>query len=175
MQLKSTHRIYTPSFGIQSLSLRGKSELTQLTRDAYNAFTNTVYIPDSKAGIPIHKPVPEEMKDYFLHGIPAGCPWLFWRQDKDGQYKPLGDFKKSFKTCVKAAGLVDVRVHDLRHVAASDLCAMGNSERAIMDIAGWKTPMLSTYWHKDSLRSAKTILFRGRCEDKCEDQKAAAL
>jgi hypothetical protein len=52
---------------------------------------------------------------------------------------------------------------------------MGNSERAIMDIAGWKTPMLSTYWHKDSLRSAKTILFRGRCEDKCEDQKAAAL
>jgi integrase len=147
-----------------------KSELTLLKRDAYNSFTNTIYVPDSKAGIPIHKPVPEEMKDYFLNGIPAKCSWLFWRYQKKGeQYLPLGDFKRAFKKCVDKAGVVDVRIHDCRHVAASDLCAMGNSERAIMDIAGWKTPMLSTYWHKDSLRSAQTIRFHGKCENKCEN------
>jgi integrase len=143
-----------------------KNELTHLTRDAYNSFTNTLYIPDSKAGIPIHKPVPEEMKDYFLNGIPPGCPWIFWRQRiKDKKYLPLGDFRKAFLKCVNKAGLVNVRIHDFRHVAATDLCMVGNSERAIMDIAGWKTPMLSTYWHKDSLRSAQTIRFYPKCEN----------
>jgi integrase len=151
-----------------------KSELTGLKREAYNAFTNTVYVPKSKAGIPIHKPVPEEMKEYF-QGVPAACPWLFYRQDKKGGFHPLGDCKKAFQSCVKAAGLQNVRVHDLRHVAASDLCAFGNSERAIMDIAGWKTPMLSTYWHKDSLKSAQNIQFSRKCEATVKRQSVAAV
>jgi integrase len=151
-----------------------KSELTGLTREAYNAFTNTVYVPKSKAGIPIHKPVPEEMKDYF-QGVPAGCPWLFYRQDKEGAFHPLGDCKKAFQSCVKAAGLQNVRIHDLRHVAASDLVMAGNSERAIMDIAGWKTPMLSTYWHKDSLRSAQNIKFSPKCEASVKRQNLEAV
>jgi integrase len=150
-----------------------KSELTGLKREAYNAFTNTVYVPKSKAGIPIYKPVPEELKEYF-QGIPAGCPWLFYRQEKDG-FHSLGDFRKVWHSCLKAAGLQNVRVHDLRHVAASDLCAAGNSERAIMDIAGWKTPMLSTYWHKDSLKSAQNIQFSRKCEATVKRQSVAAV
>jgi hypothetical protein len=51
----------------------------------------------------------------------------------------------------------------------------GNSERAIMDIAGWKTPMLSTYYHKDSLRSAQTIRFPGKCEASVKRQSMAAV
>jgi integrase len=152
-----------------------KSELTQLSREAYNAFTNTVYVPTSKAGIPIYKPVPDEMRPYFLNGIPKECPWLFFRQDKSGKFHPLGDFRKAFQKCLMRAGLSNVRVHDLRHVAASDLCALGNSEREIMDIAGWKTPMLSTYWHKDSLRSAQAIRFRAPCENKCENNQVAIV
>ncbi len=152
-----------------------KSELTQLSREAYNAFTNTVYIPTSKAGIPIYKPVPDEMRPYFLNGIPKECPWLFFRQDKSGKFHSLGDFRKAFRTCLKMAGLSNVRVHDLRHVAASDLCALGNSEREIMDIAGWKTPMLSTYWHKNSLRSAQAIRFQGHCENRCENIQVAVV
>jgi integrase len=150
-----------------------KSELTGLKREAYNAFTNTVYVPKSKAGIPIHKPVPDEMKEYF-QGVPAACPWLFYRQDKKG-FHPLGDCKKAFQSCVKAAGLQNIRVHDLRHVAASDLCALGNSERSIMDIAGWKTPMLSAYWHKDSLKSAQNIQFSRKCEASVKRQSVAAV
>jgi integrase len=144
-----------------------------LRREAYNAFTNTIYVPESKAGIPIYKPVPEELKEYF-QGVPAACPWLFYRQDKDG-FHPLGDFRKAWHSCLKAAKLQNVRVHDLRHVAASDLCAAGNSERAIMDIAGWKTPMLSTYWHKNSLRSAQTIKFPGNCEASVKRQSVVAV
>lgn len=151
-----------------------KGELVKLPREAYNAFTNQIFVPDSKAGISINKPVPPEMKDYFIKGIPAGCPWLFFRQEKDG-FHSLGDFKKAFRSCVKAAGLQNVRVHDLRHVAASDLCALGNSEREIMDIAGWKTPMLSTYWHKDSMRSAANIKFSSKCEHAVNNESAAAI
>jgi Site-specific recombinase XerD len=152
-----------------------KGELTNLSREAYNAFTNTIYIPKSKAGIPIHKPVPDEMKEYFLNGIPTGCPLLFFRQNKDGSFHSLGDFRRAFKSCLKAAGLQNVRVHDLRHVAASDLCAAGNSERAIMDIAGWKTPMLSTYWHKDSLKSAQNIQFSRNPGHFMDTSKAEAI
>ncbi len=150
-----------------------KSELVSLPREAYNAFTNTIYVPKSKAGIPIYKPVPEELKEYF-QGIPTGCPWLFYRQEKDG-FHSLGDFKNAWKSCLEDAGLQNVRVHDLRHVAASDLCALGNSERAIMDIAGWKTPMLSTYWHKNSLKSAQSIKFSRKCDSAVIVSNVAAV
>ena len=77
-------------------------------------------------------------------------------------YHSLGDFKKAWAFCLKKAELSNVRVHDLRHVAASDLYAAGVPEREIMDVAGWKTPMLSSYRHKNSLKSAQKInsLFR---------------
>jgi integrase len=151
-----------------------KSELVNLPREAYNAFTGTIYVPKSKSGIPIHKPVPEEMKGYFQN-IPAGCPWLFYRQDKEGGFHSLGDFRQAWCKCVSAAGLENVHVHDLRHVAATDLSMFGNSERAIMDIAGWKTPMLSTYWHKDSLRSAQNIQFSRYCEASVKHSKVEAV
>lgn len=151
-----------------------KSELLNLPKENYNAITKTIYVPDSKAGIPIHKPVPKEMIGYF-EKIPSKCPYLFYRETKSG-YRPLGDFRKSWRSSLKLAGIKDCRVHDLRHVAASDLYAAGNSERKIMDIAGWLTPMLSTYRHKDSLKSAQSIVFdgdlKGKRENKCETLEA---
>lgn len=135
-----------------------KSELTSARREQYNAFDATIYIPDSKADIPIYKPVPDEMRRYF-DSIPTECPWLFYRQDKDGSFHALGTLQKPWAFCLKKAGLLNVRIHDLRHISATDLYEAGNPERVIMDICGWKTPMLSTYRHKDSYRSAKAIRF----------------
>jgi integrase len=62
--------------------------------------------------------------------------------------------------CLKQTNTPNFHVHDLRHIAASDLYEAGNAERMIMDVAGWKTPMLSTYRHKDSFRSAQAIQFQ---------------
>ncbi|NLD98598.1 MAG: site-specific integrase [Fibrobacter sp.] len=135
-----------------------KGEMINLPKTAFNPFTNTIYVPDSKADIPIHKPVPEHMLHYFRN-IPADCPYLFYRQDKNGKYYPLGDFRKAFKFCLKIAGLKDVRYHDTRHCAATNTYVTGTTEREIMDVAGWKTPMLSTYWHKNSLKSAQNYKF----------------
>jgi integrase len=134
-----------------------KTELTSAKREQYNPFTGTIYIPDSKADIPIYKPVPSEMKQYF-DSIPSDCPYLFYWKDKKG-YHALGTLQKPWAYCLKKAELTNVRIHDLRHISASDLYHAGNPERTIMDIAGWKTPMLSTYRHKDSFKSAQSIQF----------------
>lgn len=151
------HRPYILPFVEYSIAVPcRKSELVTAMREQYNQFTNTVYIPDSKAGIPITKPIPASMVDYF-RSIPTDCPFLFYRTDENGNYHALGDFKKAWKYCCTKAGLQNVRVHDLRHVAASDLYSSGIPERVIMDVAGWKTPMLSTYRHRDSLKSAQSI------------------
>lgn len=136
-----------------------KGELIEARKEQYNAFNQTIYIPDSKADIPIYKPVPAEMRTYF-DSIPVECEWLFFRRlKKDGSYHKLGTLQKPWSYCVKKAGLSNVRIHDLRHISATDLYEVGNEERVIMDIAGWKTPMLSNYRHKDSFRSAKKIKF----------------
>ncbi|MDD5673273.1 MAG: tyrosine-type recombinase/integrase [Chitinivibrionales bacterium] len=141
------------------------SELINLTRENYNMLTNTLYVPDSKAGIPIYKPIPQKMAGYFRN-IPSDCPWIFYRQDESGNYHQLKYFRTTFKTCLRKAKIVNFRFHDTRHIAATDLYALGNPERMIMDIAGWKTPMLSTYRHKNSLQSAMKIKFyESRCED----------
>jgi integrase len=134
------------------------SELTEAKREQYSMFTRTIYIPDSKAGIPIHKPVPEEMTDYF-NSIPSDCPYLFYQRLDDGEYRSLSHLRYAWSYCLKKAGILNLRIHDLRHIAATDLYEAGNAERAIMDIAGWKTAMLSTYRHKDSFRSAQKMVF----------------
>jgi integrase len=134
------------------------TELTSAKREQYNPFTATIYIPDSKADIPIYKPVPTEMKRYF-DSIPADCPWLFYRRD-DAGYHALGTMQQAWAYCLKEAKLSNVRIHDTRHISASDLYEAGNPERMIMDIAGWVTPMLSNYRHKDSFRSAQGIQFQ---------------
>jgi len=135
------------------------SELVNAKREQYSPFTGTIYIPDSKAGIPIHKPIPEEMTGYF-NAIPLDCPWLFYQRIDGGKYRPLTHLRYAWMYCLKRAGIADLRVHDLRHIAATDLYANGNSERRIMGVAGWKTPMLSHYRHKDSLRDAQETVFR---------------
>jgi len=134
-------------------------ELMSARREQYNPFTNTIYIPDSKAKIPMHKPVPEEMLVYF-ETIPVECPWLFWWLDKVGNFRQWKCLDTWWWRCREVAGLSDVRIHDLRHIAATDLYEAGNSERAIRAVAGWKTNMLDNYYHKDGLRSAQTIVFK---------------
>jgi integrase len=134
------------------------SELTSALRTQYNHFTGTIYIPDSKAGIPIHKPIPEEMREYF-NSIPDDCQWLFYQKTGQGKYRPLTNLRYAWAYCLKQAEITDYRIHDLRHEAATALYEAGNQTRVIMDIAGWKTDMLTIYRNKHSLRSAQKIVF----------------
>ena len=138
------------------------SELIEAGREQFNSFTKTVYVPDSKTGVPIHKPVPPSTLPYFL-SIPPICPWLFYRIDKDGNYYKISyqSARKALKYCLKKAKLVDVQFKDTRHWAVTDLIEQGNSAHHVADIAGWvDTKMLKNYRHVNSLRSAQSIEFK---------------
>lgn len=106
------------------------------------------------------KPIPPAMKAYFETLPPEDvCPYLFHRYEKKtDQFFPLGDFKKAWKRCLRLADIPDFRFHDLRHMAVSLLINNGTPERVVMQIAGWVTPMFSTYYHmagKESLAFVK--------------------
>ena len=85
-----------------------KSELVKAKREQYNPFTGTIYIPDSKADISIYKPVPESLKSYF-NSIPSDCPYLFFKQSKNGKHHPLSDFKKSMGLLLEESW--NIRLH----------------------------------------------------------------
>ena len=148
-----------------------KSEMVNAKREDYNEFSQIIRIRNgtTKNDSGVWKPVPPDMVEYFK-SIPADCPYLFFkklpigRQDviaNRGRYRyvPLGDFKRCWGDALTAAGISEFRFHDLRHVAATELVLKGNSERQIMDIAGWKTNMLSTYFHRGGMDSARTVKF----------------
>jgi integrase len=156
----NTHRPYIyPIVRYMMLVPCRRGELVGAKREQYQAKTQTIYIPDSKAGIPLHKPIPMELRDYFA-SILKECPWLFYKVGDNGDYRQITAqvLKDAWAVCLDKASIEDLRLHDLRHVSATDLYERGIPERVIMDVAGWKTPMLSTYRHKSSLKSVQSII-----------------
>jgi len=60
---------------------------------------------------------------------------------------------------IDKCGLTDLRFHDFRHMAATRLIKAGLSERQVMEIAGWTTNMLSTYYNRDN-KDANTAVHK---------------
>jgi len=156
-----------------------KSELVTARRTQVDLVGGTLMIPAkvAKARRPILKPLPPAMLPYFRN-LPVGCEWAFYRQERDGTYSPLGDFKKCFKRCCELAGVPWMRVHDLRHFAAQRLAARGVPEVAINAVAGWSnnSGMLSRHFGETPARVLSMIFEEkgAKCEAQCEAQQALA-
>ena len=58
------------------------------------------------------------------------------------QRNPVGEVKTAFKTACKKAGIVDLRFHDLRHCAATNLRRAGVDTTTAMQIIGHKSPLM---------------------------------
>ncbi len=74
----------------------------------------------------------------------------------------IGDFKRSFKTACRNAGLKDLRIHDLRHVFASKMVMNGTSLYITGELLGHRTTqMTKRYSHlvPDTLRKAVNEVF----------------
>ena len=81
-----------------------------------------------------------------------GCLYVF-----NSGGKKIVDFKHSFKTACRNAGLKDLRIHDLRHVFASKMVMNGTSLYITGELLGHRTPnMTKRYSHlvPDTLRKA---------------------
>jgi integrase len=124
-----------------------KSEIIGLTWDEIdiNKAPGFIRLPDwrtkgGKAGraIPLHPRVRKtlmKLPSRFLKGR------VFL---KDG--KPFNDFKRSFATAKKDAGIDDFLFHDFRHCAVTNLRKAGNDYSTIMKASGHKTmSMFSRY------------------------------
>ncbi|MHB1753984.1 MAG: tyrosine-type recombinase/integrase [bacterium] len=99
--------------------------------------------------IPISKPLKELLK-----GIETidGCDYVFNRGGEK-----IVDFKHSFKTACRNAGLKDLRIHDLRHVFASKMVMNGTSLYITGELLGHRTTqMTKRYSHlvPETLRKA---------------------
>lgn len=137
-----------------------KAELVDMEKPDLDLFNDMIRVHDgdTKSGAGCWKPIPEEMRTYF-RTLPPDCPYLFYKVVR-GEYRRLGDFKKSWGRCLRQAGIENFRFHDTRHISATNLILAGMSERDVMAIAGWSTNMLSTYWgssRRDSAQRARFI------------------
>ena len=86
--------------------------------------------------IPISKPLKE-----LLGGIERNQDCLYVFNKKDGA--KIGDFKKSFHTACRNAGLKNLRIHDLRHVFASKMVMNGTSLYITGELLGHRTTQMT--------------------------------
>lgn len=132
-----------------------KSELVRMTRDDLDLFHNAIRVHNgtTKNEEGAWKPIPPELVPYF-RSLPADCRYLFHRNGA-----PLGDFKKAWARALKLAGIRNFHFHDTRHIAATNMVDAGTPERVVMDVAGWKTNMLSTYYSSSSKKALALVKF----------------
>ena len=121
----------------------GLRESEMLGIDFSNATSKAIVLTDTKSGRPRIVPLNK----------PAMC--AFERMDRDMTYPAL---RKAFE---KARGERDIRIHDLRHTAASLMVKNGASLVAVRDILGHSTlAMTSRYSHLavEELESAVNVM-----------------
>ena len=109
---------------------------------------NRIVIRQSKSGEGRKAPLRDVLADELIRWRPYACGsrWVFpSRYDKE---KPMQSIRKGWLRLCAAAGIDDLRPHDLRHNFTSMLQANGVSDSVIMSITGHKTHvMLHRYSH----------------------------
>lgn len=121
---------------VQLLLLTGarKNELLKARWSDVNLEQKVWHIPDSKTGKPRYVPLSADAVKVIegLVEIP-GCPWLL---PNPLTLKPYSDIKRAWDKARTEAGLGDLRIHDLRHSAASFMINAGTDLYAVGRILG---------------------------------------
>ena len=121
-----------------------KGEALNLKWDDVDLQNNVISIKGTKTKYDRYIPVSKPLKE-LLTGIEKkdDCLYVF---NKNGV--KIGNFRKSFLTACKNAGLKDMHIHDLRHVFASKMVMGGTSLYITGELLGHRTTeMTKRYSH----------------------------
>ena len=130
-----------------------KGEILNLKWDDVDMKNGIIAIKGTKTKYDRYIPISEALRGV-LEGIERNQDSLYIF-NKNGT--KLGDFKKSFHTACRNAGLKDLRIHDLRHVFASKMVMNGTSLYITGELLGHRTTqMTKRYSHlvPDTLKKA---------------------
>lgn len=123
-----------------------KGELQRLTWDDVDFRRNLLRVRQTKTKTVFYKPMPDELREVLLalRNKYPHAHYVFCNSD-DTAY---GDWRRSFKTACKWAGLKDVCFHMLRHTCFSILGDKGYSDLEIQAYSGHKSlSMVRRYTH----------------------------
>ncbi len=111
------------------------------------------------------KPIPPQMLHWFMRRLRDAKnrdESVFGRYvSAHGKFIPLGDFKHAWDTVRKKVGHPDLRIHDSRHISATDLVNGGTPRTVVNAVAGWRTDMLKSYYHLDADAALNHIQWPG--------------
>lgn len=132
-----------------------KSELLRAQWEHVDLGRATWHIPDSKTGKPRNVPLSKAALEVIAQiRRYDGCPWLL---PNPATRKPFTDIKHPWETARAKAGLHTLRLHDLRHSAASfmvnagiDLFAVGK----VLGHADYQSTMRYAHLADATLRAA---------------------
>ena len=110
-------------------------EILTLTWDDVDRTSRVLRLRDSKTGPRTVQLPPTAVE--LLEVLPRrkDNPWVFPGNDRDGRYSG-GGLDHAWRTVRTAAGLEDVRMHDLRHSFASRALALGETLPVIGKLLG---------------------------------------
>ena len=130
-----------------------KGEALNLKWDDVDLKINVIAIKGTKTKYDRYIPISKPLK-VLLRGVDKNqdCLYVF-----NSNGAKIGNFRKSFMTACKNAGLKDLHIHDLRHVFASKMVMNGTSLYITGELLGHRTTqMTKRYSHlvPDTLRKA---------------------
>ena len=136
-----------------------KGEALNLKWDDVDLKNNVIAIKGTKTKYDRYIPMSKPLKSLLSHiAKNQDCLYVFQR---NGQ--KLTDFKRSFHTACKNAGLKDLHIHDLRHVFASKMVMNGTSLFITGSLLGHRTTeMTKRYSHlvPETLKKAVDDVFK---------------
>ena len=130
-----------------------KGEALNLKWDDTDLQNDVIAIKGTKTKYDRYVPISKPLKE-LLGGIEKNQDCLYVFNKKGAK---IGNFKKSFQTACRNAGLKDLRIHDLRHVFASKMVMNGTSLYITGELLGHRTTqMTKRYSHlvPDTLKKA---------------------
>ncbi len=147
-----------------------RGEALALTWEMVDYRHRCLRLPDSKTGrktVPISKQVIRLLRELEARRLP-GCPWVLY--GARGQPLHANSLERAWRNIRERAGLPGVRLHDLRHSAASDALMSGVPLGIVGKVLGHRSPRTTArYAHIADHALAEAVARMGDAIERAQD------